>query len=96
MSDLILPQRRAFRPCAWTGKQLNSSEESNQPPTKTMTTLFIVCLAVWLAKGAAQICAGSLQVLAGFLAGLCGALLWCLALPVQALEILWRTAFPKY
>jgi hypothetical protein len=60
-----------------------------------MTTLLIICLAVWLAKGAAQICAGILQILAGLLAGLCGALLWCLALPVQALEILCRTAFPK-
>ena len=60
-----------------------------------MTTLFIVCVTLWLAKGAAQICAGFFQILAGLVAGLCGWLLLCLALTVQALESLWRTAFPK-
>ena len=60
-----------------------------------MTTLFIVCLAVWLAKGAAQICVGCFQILAGILAGLCCAIILCLALTVQALEILWWTAFPS-
>ena len=60
-----------------------------------MTTLFFFILVVWLAKGAAQICAGCFQILVGLFAGLCGALLWCLALSVQALENLWRTAFPE-
>ena len=60
-----------------------------------MTTLSFFILAVLLAKGAAQICAGFFQILAGLVAGLCGGLLLCLALPVQALESLWRTAFPK-
>ena len=36
-----------------------------------------------------------MQILAGLVAGLCGALLLGLALPVQALESLWRTAFQK-
>ncbi len=60
-----------------------------------MTTLLFFILAVWLAKGAAQICVGLFQILAGLAAALCGALLWCLALCVQALEILWKTAFPE-
>ena len=60
-----------------------------------MTFLFFFILAVWLAKGAAQICAGCFQILAGLAAGLCGALLLCLAVPLQALEILWWTAFPN-
>ena len=60
-----------------------------------MTFLFIFILAVWLAKGAAHICAGCFQILAGLVAGLCGGLLLCLALTAQALESLWRTAFPK-
>ena len=61
-----------------------------------MTFLFFFILAVWLAKGAAQICAGCFQILAGLFAGLCGAILWSLAHAVQALESLWLTAFPKY
>ncbi len=60
-----------------------------------MTILLIVFLAVWLAKGASHILIGIIQILAGLVAGLCGALLLCTALPVQALESLWRTAFPK-
>ena len=60
-----------------------------------MTIIASICLAVWLAKGAAQISAGFFQILAGLVAGLCGALLLCLALPVQAIERLWRTAFPS-
>ena len=58
-----------------------------------MTILLIVCLAVWLAKGTAHILIGIMQILAGLVAGLCGALLLGLALPVQAIESLWRTAF---
>ena len=60
-----------------------------------MTSLFIFILALWLAKGAAQIFIGVLQILAGIALGLCGALLMGLALPVQALELLWQAAFPK-
>ncbi len=60
-----------------------------------MTILFFFILAVWLAKGAAQICAGCFQILAGLFAGLIGSILLCLALTVQALESLWRTAFPR-
>ena len=60
-----------------------------------MTVLLIVCLAVWLAKGTAHILIGIMQILAGLVAGLCGALLLGLALPVQAIESLWRTAFQK-
>ena len=60
-----------------------------------MTIIASIFLAVWLAKGAGQICAGFFQILAGLAAGLCGALLLCLALPVQAIERLWRTAFPS-
>lgn len=60
-----------------------------------MTIIASICLAIWLAKGVGQICAGFFQILVGLFAGLCGALLLCLALPVQALESLWRTAFPS-
>jgi len=60
-----------------------------------MTILLIVCLSVWLAKGTTHILIGIMQILAGLVAGLCGGLLLCLALPVQALESLWRTAFQK-
>lgn len=60
-----------------------------------MTILLIVCLVVWLTKGAAHLLLGILQILGGLAAGLCGGLLWCLAIPVQALESIWRTAFPK-
>ena len=60
-----------------------------------MTILLFICLAAWLAKGAAHIFTGIMQILAGLAAGLCGALLWCLAVPLQALEILWWTAFPN-
>ena len=60
-----------------------------------MTIIASIFLAVWLAKGAAQISAGFFQILAGLVAGLCGALLLGLALPVQAIESLWRTACQK-
>ena len=60
-----------------------------------MTTLIIICLALWLAKGAAQVFVGTLQILAGLCCGLFGALLWLLALAIQALEILWQNAFPE-
>ena len=60
-----------------------------------MATLFIVYLALWLAKGAAHILIGIIQILGGLTAGLCGAIIMCLAVPVQALESLWWTAFPR-
>ena len=60
-----------------------------------MTIFIIFCLALWLAKGAAQIFVGALQILAGLCCGLFGTLLWSLALALQALESLWQTAFPK-
>ncbi len=60
-----------------------------------MTTLIIICLALWLAKGAAQVFIGILQILAGLCCGLFGALLWCLAVAAQAMENLWQTAFPE-
>ncbi len=60
-----------------------------------MTAFIIFCLALWLAKGAAQVFVGTLQILAGLCCGLFGALLWFLAIALQALESLWQTAFPK-
>ena len=88
-----LSQGRAFQPSPRTRKDLLFLK--NNQPTNTMTTLIIICLALWLAKGAAQVFIGILQILAGLCCGLIGTLLWSLAIALQALENLWQTAFPE-
>jgi hypothetical protein len=64
-------------------------------PTKNiMTTLLIFCLAIWLAKGIAQILIGLAQILFGSAAMLAAVALYFLAHATEAFSDLWMTAFP--
>jgi hypothetical protein len=61
-----------------------------------MTILVSICIAIWLAKGIAQIFIGLAQILFGIAAMLAAATLYLLAIAAEAFGNLWITAFPAY
>jgi len=66
----------------------------NPTPTTTMTTILYICLALWLAKAAADTCVGLLRILACLAALLIGVALSLLARAGEMIRALWITAFP--
>ncbi|MCX6971032.1 MAG: hypothetical protein NTV93_12905 [Verrucomicrobia bacterium] len=59
-----------------------------------MTTILAICVGLWLAKAASDICIGLLRILACLAAFLIGAALSLLARAIEAFRALWLTAFP--
>jgi hypothetical protein len=59
-----------------------------------MTLILYICLAIWLAKAVADICAGLLRILACLATLLLSASFYLLAEAAEIFGALWMTAFP--
>jgi hypothetical protein len=59
-----------------------------------MTTLLAIGFGIWIAKGLFDVLLGLGQILVGMICGIIAAVLLLAATIVEALETLWRTAFP--